>query len=135
MDRDNILGLELPRGAPLRFSPTDIAQYIRLDQCRRYLRLRLVERNAGTDFQRAWDSQPQSIPPLLTRSGRRFERAAEESIARVSASVTCDRSERQERGTGSNNDLLIEAAGRLGPGERVVVFQPLLQAEINGWDL
>lgn len=30
--------------APLSISPTDVSQFIRLDQCRRYLRLRLHER-------------------------------------------------------------------------------------------
>ena len=30
----------------VRISPTDVSQFIRLDQCERYLRLRLHERSA-----------------------------------------------------------------------------------------
>jgi hypothetical protein len=34
----------------IRISPTDVSQFIRLDQCERYLRLRLHERSAGARF-------------------------------------------------------------------------------------
>ncbi len=119
----------------LKLSPTDIAQYIRLSQCRRYLRLRLVERNTGQSFMRAWDVQPQSIPPLLTLSGREFEIAAETEIAKLARSVVCSREERNAQGVDSDNDRLVDLAGQLAPGERVVIFQPLLKAELDGWAL
>ena len=53
----------------LPLSPTDVAQFIRLDQCQRYLRLRLHERAVNRAFLRDYGVAPQSIPPLLTRSG------------------------------------------------------------------
>ncbi len=62
-------------GSPI--SPTDISQFIRLDQCERYLRLRLHERTAGPSFMNDYGVVPQSIPPLLTRSGERFEERIE----------------------------------------------------------
>src|SRR5687768_5993341 len=65
----------------VRISPTDVSQFIRLDQCERYLRLRLHERSAGTRFMRDYGVVPQSIPPLLTRSGEHFEEKVERSVA------------------------------------------------------
>ena len=58
----------------VRLSPTDISQFIRLEQCERYLRLRLHERNENPRFVRDYGVAPASIPPLLTRSGATFER-------------------------------------------------------------
>ena len=65
-------------GLPL--SPTDIAQFIRLEQCRRYLRLRLHERAVDRGFLRAYGVTPQVIPPLLTRSGAACEAWVEAAV-------------------------------------------------------
>src|SRR5215208_8386138 len=65
----------------VRISPTDVSQFIRLDQCERYLRLRLHERSAGMRFMRDYGVAPQSIPPLLTRSGEHFEEKVERTVA------------------------------------------------------
>ena len=56
-------------------TPTDVSQFIRLDQCERYLRLRLDERSGGLGFMRDVGIYPQTLPPLLTESGLRFESA------------------------------------------------------------
>jgi hypothetical protein len=40
---------DLPANRPLRLTPTDVTQFVRLEQCERYLRFRLAER-AGQDF-------------------------------------------------------------------------------------
>jgi len=133
--RERMLELQLADGAPLRLSPTDIAQYIRLDQCRRYLRLRLVERNSGREFMRAWDARSQSIPPLLTASGRDFEAGAEDEIKRIAPTIECSQEERVALGIENDNERVIGALESLPPGGRVVVFQPLLQVEIDGWAL
>ena len=37
-----------------QITPTDIAQFIRLDQCERYLRLRLHSRAINASFMRAY---------------------------------------------------------------------------------
>lgn len=63
----------------IRISPTDVSQFIRLDQCERYLRLRLHERSSSDRFMSDDGVVPQSIPPLLTQSGTLFE----EGIVRV----------------------------------------------------
>jgi len=134
-DRTNLLELHPADGDLLALSPTDIAQYIRLSQCRRYLRLRLVERNAGQSFMYDWDVQPQSIPPLLTLAGREFETGAETEIRKLAPTEVCSREDRTTRGVDSDNARLVAAAANLAPGERVVVFQPLLRTEIKGWAL
>ena len=64
-----------------QITPTDVAQFIRLDQCERYLRLRLHTRAMGAGFMTAYGVVPQSIPPLLTRSGKRFEGRIEQDVA------------------------------------------------------
>ncbi len=64
----------------LPLSPTDVAQFIRLEQCQRYLRLRLHERAVNRNFLREYGVVPQSIPPLLTRSGAAFEARVEVAV-------------------------------------------------------
>src|SRR5215218_482588 len=65
----------------VRISPTDVSQFIRLEQCERYLRLRLHDRFAGTRFMYDYGVVPQSIPPLLTQSGMEFEERVERIVA------------------------------------------------------
>src|SRR4051812_14766462 len=76
---------ELPTarpGEPRRLSPTDVSQFVRLEQCERYLRLRLHERAYGQRFLRDYGVAAEAIPPLLTRSGGRFEEVVESELAR-----------------------------------------------------
>ena len=47
-----------------------VSQFIRLDQCRRYLRLALHQRAAGPGFLYQYDVAPQAITPLLTTAKR-----------------------------------------------------------------
>src|SRR4051794_40704525 len=73
-------------GQTLRITPTDVSQFVRLEQCERFLRFRLAER-AGQDFMHAYDVVPQRISPLLSLSGRSFEEAIEEAIRKGFRSV------------------------------------------------
>jgi hypothetical protein len=57
------LSVELDTLGRVRISPTDVSQFIRLEQCERYLRLRLHERSAGMRFMVDYGVVPQSIPP------------------------------------------------------------------------
>ena len=84
---------------------------------------------------RAWDAQPQSIPPMLTVSGREFEKGAEAAIEHSTRVFTCSADERTAQGVPNDNAFLVSVAESLPPGERVVVFQPFLQADIDGWAL
>src|SRR2546423_754299 len=70
----------IPEVCTLRLSPTDLSQFIRMEQCQRYLRLRLHERAGGDGFMAAHGVRPQAMPPLLTRSGREFEERVEREV-------------------------------------------------------
>src|SRR4051812_8498645 len=121
-----------PAGQPLRISPTDVSQFVRLEQCERYLRFRLAERS-GRTFMREYDVAPQRITPLLSLSGREFEESVEKEIGlRHRAVQYADRTS-VEVDRPVNNDAVIEEARKLPPGQVVVLFQPRLQAEIDGW--
>ena len=50
----------LPASRPLRLTPTDVSQFVRLEQCERFLRFRLAER-AGQKFMEDYDVAPQRI--------------------------------------------------------------------------
>src|SRR3954471_8304863 len=71
----------LPSNRPLRLTPTDVSQFVRLEQCERFLRFRLAERS-GQEFMDRYGVAPQRITPLLSLSGRRFEERIEEALAR-----------------------------------------------------
>src|SRR3954471_17103146 len=121
-----------PASQPLRISPTDVSQFVRLEQCERYLRFRLAERS-GRTFVREYDVAPQRITPLLSLSGREFEESVEQKIARSHRTVQYADRTSGEADRPVNNDAVIEEAGKLPPGRAVVLFQPRLQAEIDGW--
>src|SRR5437899_13096108 len=69
----------LPANRPLRFTPTDVSQFVRLEQCERFLRFRLAER-AGQKFMEDYDVTPQRITPLLSLSGHEFEERIEKAL-------------------------------------------------------
>src|SRR6476659_8633224 len=64
---------------PLRLTPTDVSQFVRLEQCERFLRFRLAER-AGQNFMEDYDVTPQRITPLLSLSGHEFEEGIEKAL-------------------------------------------------------
>src|SRR5215472_3554999 len=121
-----------PTSHTLRLSPTDVSQFVRLEQCERYLRFRLAERS-GRTFMREYDVTPQRITPLLSLSGREFEDAIEKQIARGHRTVQYADRTSVEVDRPVNNDTVVEEARKLPPGQVVVLLQPRLQAEIEGW--
>lgn len=122
--------LELPSDRSLRLSPTDVSQFIRLDQCERFLRLRLYELENGAGFLKAYGVQAQRFPPLLSRAGLEWEARMEAAISATHASLNL-RGESEEGIR--HNHLLVQAAQGLGPGQSLVLFQPRIQEEIAGW--
>ena len=65
----------------MRLTPTDVSQFVRLEQCERFLRFRLAER-AGQKFMEDYDVIPQRITPLLSLSGHNFEEGIEADLAK-----------------------------------------------------
>src|SRR5262245_18448392 len=64
---------------PLRITPTDISQFVRLEQCERFLRFRLSERS-GLRFMEDYGVTHQRITPLLSLSGKTFEEGVESHL-------------------------------------------------------
>lgn len=112
-------------------SPTDISQYVRIEQCDRYLRLRLHERSGGTNFMREFGVVPQELPPLLTRSGSDFESMVETKIVAHHRTIHQGNTDRRLREV--NNDAVVAAIRDLEPGQTIVILQPGIVAEIDGW--
>jgi hypothetical protein len=114
-------------------SPTDVSQFIRLDQCQRYLKLRLKERHEGQGFLRDYDVAPQSIPPILTRSGARFEQEVEKDVAAAYPILKLSADQRRIRDQVNDNLVILETVAALPNGAVNVLFQPRIDAVINGW--
>lgn len=118
-----------------QLSPTDVSQFIRLEQCQRYLRLRLHEHAVDRHFMRDYDVVPQAIPPLLTRSGATFETAIEGAVRGYCAAFNFATELARPRGWLDDNDRVIAEARTLLPGRALVLFQPRIRATLDGWQI
>ncbi len=105
--------------------------FVRFEQCERFLRFRLAER-AKQKFMEDYDVNPQRITPLLSLSGHEFEEGIEESLGNRFTTVNyAEGSAAHDRPT--NNEEVIKEASKLKPGKTVLLFQPRLEAGLNGW--
>ena len=118
----------------MRLTPTDVTQFVRLEQCERYLRFRLAER-AGQDFMGEYDVTPQRITPLLSLSGQTFEDGIETDLARRFVTANFATKHGKAHNRLANNAEVVAEARKLPPGQTVILFQPRLEAEIAGWKL
>lgn len=124
----------IPADRPLRLTPTDVSQFVRVDQCARFLRFRLAER-AGQDFMGPYGVVPQRLTPLLSLSGHEFEEAVEKNLASRFRTVHFAAPGNQAHNRPENNAEVVAEARSLPPGESVLLFQPRLEAEVDGWRL
>jgi hypothetical protein len=116
---------------PMRLTPTDISQFVRLDQCERFLRFRLAER-AGQDFMKEYDVNPQRITPLLSLSGHDFEEGVEAELGKHYKTINyAAKAPARDRPT--NKQEVVEDVRKLAPGQILLLFQPRLEVELNGW--
>jgi hypothetical protein len=125
----------LPAADGWQLSPTDIAQFIRLEQCERYLRLRLHERTANRHFMKDYGVAPQAIPSLLTRSGAAFEARVEAAVRRRFAVVNFATAAARGQTWTADNACVLAELRCLPPGATLVLFQPRLEALVEGWRL
>lgn len=133
------LGAGDPPG-PRRISPTDISQYIRLDQCARYLRLRLHERAYGRDLLTRYGVAAQAIPPILTRAGASFEDAVETRIrahAPPGGAIHCNEAAAHDPrfAVAYHNAVVVDLARTLPSGGLLFLFQPRLQVLVGQWQI
>jgi hypothetical protein len=109
-----------------------VSQFIRLEQCHRFLRFRLAEQ-AGQRFMTAYDVTPQRITPLLTRSGRQFEQTVEQAVGKMLPFTANAAKEGGDGNRPDNNTEVADVARRLKLGQVVVLSQPRLQVELEEW--
>ena len=114
-------------------SPTDLAQFIRLEQCERYLRLRLHERDGNGNFMREYGVAPAAIPPILTRSGATFEATVMAAIPTAYAPFNCATDVIRSGPRTDDNARIVEAVATLVPGATRLLFQPRLAVQLGGW--
>jgi hypothetical protein len=132
MDIGTVGGRERDGAVVRSISPTDVSQFIRLDQCRRYLRLRLYERNGNSGFMDDYGVVRQSIPPILTRSGKEFEQRVERAVNARFLNYDLAKG-RSSEGDANDNALLVRHAMEMGPGEVEFLFQPRLRVTLGEW--
>ncbi len=124
----------LPADRQLRLTPTDVTQFVRLEQCERYLRFRLAER-AQQKFMEPYDVAPQRITPLLSLSGRSFEMRVEEEVARQARTVHYATLAGHSHSRAADNQEVVNGARSLAAGEDVILLQPRLETRLMGWGL
>src|SRR5438874_2164037 len=98
--------------APIRLTPTDVSQFVRLEQCERFLRFRLAER-AGQKFMEDYDVTPQRITPLLSLSGHEFEEGVEKSLGKGFRAVHYAARAASAHNRPDNNREVVAEARRL----------------------
>src|SRR5947209_5172408 len=115
----------LPANRPLRLTPTDVSQFVRLEQCERFLRFRLAER-AGQKFMEDYDVIPQRITPLLSLSGHEFEEGVEKALGNGFRTVHYAARASSAHNRPDNNREVVAEARSLKPGQTLILFQPRL---------
>ncbi len=123
-------------------TPTDVSQFLRLDGCERYLRLRFYQKAHGDGFLYDYDVAPQAITPLLTAAGLDFERRVEEAAAEAFTSLHCAESDGENAEDSADgaremtdNALVAERARLLGDGATLLLFQPRIAAPLGVWSV
>src|SRR5262245_275578 len=116
---------------PMRLTPTDVTQFVRLEQCERYLRFRLAER-AGQDVSEEAGVTHPRISPVLAQSGQTCEEGIETDLARRFRTVNYAVKYGKAHNRSENNSEVVQEARKLPPGQTVLLFQPRLEAELAG---
>jgi hypothetical protein len=109
-----------------------VTQFVRLEQCERYLRFRLAER-AGQEFLEPYGVVPQRITPLLSLSGQSFEDAVAADLGKRYKSENYATKAGKSHNRPANNAEVVAEARGLKPGQAVLLFQVRLDVEVDGW--
>ncbi|MBA4190613.1 MAG: DNA helicase [Planctomycetaceae bacterium] len=124
----------LPGGQPLRLTPTDVTRFVRLEQCERFLRLRLAERS-GQKFMEQYGVGVQRLAPLLSLSGSTFEQDVEKDLTAKGRCVNYIAIHGKSQSRSANNAEVAAEARTLKPGETVTLLQVRLDTTLNNWQL
>lgn len=115
-----------------QLAPTDLSRFISLDQCQRYLRIRLHQREYGEEFLKSSGAVVQRIPPVLRREGYAFERQIVEQIEQNTSVVDFAVAPGGRR-RDPDNAHVLKLVAELPASETVVLSQARLAASIKGW--
>src|SRR5215468_9259290 len=110
----------LPANRQLRLTPTDVSQFVRLEQCERFLRFRLAER-AGQKFMQDYDVTPQRITPLLSLSGHQFEEGTEKALGKKFRTVNYAAKSTAHNRPDNNREVVHEVR-KLKSGQALLLF-------------
>lgn len=109
-----------PQPSPSSLSPTTLSQYIRLDNCERFLRFRLAPEDLER-LRRKWNLTLQPLTPLLKESGAEFE-----------ADMAARLAERREKFIDLSGKDVAETLRLLQEVEKpTLLYQPALEAPIG----
>lgn len=123
----------LPEDQPIRITPTVVSQFVRAEQCERFLRFSLAER-AKQQFMQEYDVVPQRIPPLFTYSGQHFEESTEDALKDSYRIVNFASLYGATPNRASNADEVVQIASKLNPHETVILLQVRLIVVLQGWE-
>jgi len=116
-----------------RITPTSLAEFVRVGQCERFLRLRLHDQGNTDDFLHRCGLSPHKVPPMLTSAGNVFE---QEIIGKIGEHYRLE-SFATFRGDADHSAYIIKCIQELGPGEVRVLYQPgmtFAQSD-RGWQI
>lgn len=121
--------------APRTLSPTDIGGFGRLEGCERFLRLRLHTTNHNPKWLEEAGLRRQTIPPLLTSSGGKFEEQVEAALGLQSADRAGARDDGSAASLDSANARLLADARGVAANGCAIKTQVTLGAAIEGWQM
>ncbi len=121
--------------SPRALSPTDIGGFGRLEGCERFLRLRLHTTNHNAKWLENAGLRRQTIPPLLTSSGGKFEEQVEAALGLAPNDKIPARDDGSAASLNGANQRLLDWARGLQAGACEMRTQVTLGAAIDGWNL
>ena len=110
---------------PRTLAPTDIGGFGRLEGCERFLRLRLHTTNINAKWLEGLGLNRQTIPPLLTTSGGKFEEEVEAALGLEPTD------EKGASGNGGATDTNRANARLLADARAVAANQCVLKTQVN----
>lgn len=105
-----------------RLSPTSLSQFVRFDNCERFLRFRLVPEDAER-LQKKWGVTIQPLTPLLKEAGAEFEREIVQKLEQQGETVI----------DLSNKGLEATVSALKQISEPTLLFQPTLEAPLGDY--
>lgn len=108
--------------SPFRLSPTSLSQFVRFENCERFLRFRLVPEDAER-LQKKWEVTIQPLTPLLKEAGAEFERDIVQKLEQQGETVI----------DLSNKGLEATVSALKQISEPTLLFQPTLEAPLGDY--